>query len=287
MTSDRTCKRRLFHFSAHHIKSSDKFGFLPQEYSRFKHGATNIARKFGYEMADGFIASVLRKHYDGRQILVMPSAYSRIPTASYFMCRYFIDKLNAYLFESNRTVAEEGKICRTVSYRDDYGMMSAEQRYNLIKDDVFYIDRNLTDGKIILFVDDVKVTGTHERIIVNMLDKYGITGDCHMLYYAEVVNKSLPPNLENVLNYAYVKSLDEIDHIIKHDDFRFNTRVVKFILDADDKCFDRFIASQSRNFIEDLYYNAVGNEYFKFQAYKRNMHKLKIWLYDSSKVITK
>ncbi|MDR2466927.1 MAG: phosphoribosyltransferase family protein [Prevotellaceae bacterium] len=271
----------MFRFSAHHIKTTDKFGFLPQEYSRFKHGAINIARKFGYEMADKFIANVLRKHYDGRPILVLPSAWSHIPTASYFLCGYFTDKLNAYLFECNRTVAEAGKICRSVSYRDDYGMMSAEQRYNLIKNDVFYMDKNAADGKILLFVDDVKVTGTHERIIVNMLDRYSITGDCYTLYYAEVANPHLPPNVENELNYAYVKSLDEIAHIIKHDEFRFNTRVVKYILDADDQCFDRFIAAQSRNFIEDLYYNAVGNEYFKFNAYKRNMHKLKIKLYDT------
>jgi hypothetical protein len=271
----------MFRFSVHHIRTTDNFGFLPQEYSRFKHGATNIARKFGYEMADRFIASVLRKHYDGKPILVLPSAYSHIPTASYFMCRYFTDKLNAYLFESNRTVAEMGKISRSVSYRDDYGIMSAEQRYNLIKNDVFYIDRNTADGKILLFVDDVKITGTHERVTVNMLDRYGITGDCHTLYYAEVVNPQLPPSVENVLNYACVKSLDEITHIIKHDEFRFNTRVVKYILDAEDQSFDRFIAAQSRNFIEDLYYNAVGNEYFKFHAYKRNMHKLKIKLYDN------
>jgi hypothetical protein len=259
----------------HKIRSGSEFGFLPQEYSKFKHGAENVARQYGYALAEYFIKDCFSARYAGEQVLVLSSAYSHIPTASFYMKNYFVDTLNAYLFDNGHPVTEETKIYRSVSYRDDYGEMSAEQRYDLIKGDTFYIDRNLTDGKLLIFIDDVKITGTHERIIVDMLNRYGFSNTCYMLYFAELADASIPPNIENFLNYAYVKSLDEVDAIIKNEQFRFNTRVTKLILNAREHAFDAFVGKQNICFIRDLYYNAIGNEYFKFPAYTRNLNRLK------------
>jgi len=84
-----------------------------------------------------------------------------------------------------------------------------------------------------------------------------------------------PPNIENYLNHKLIKSLDDINSIIKNEQFRFNTRVVKYILNATDEQFDKFIEEQDCFFVNDLYYNAIGNEYFKFPVYLRNLNKLK------------
>jgi hypothetical protein len=275
MTSEQHYEGMTFHFSLHQIQAPDELGFRPEEYSRFKHGAENIAQQYGYALADGFVAHCLATHYNGEPIVVLSSAYSHIPTASFYMKNYFVDKLNGYLFDKKYPVVEEAKIYRTVSYRDDYGEMSAEQRYNLIKGDTFYIDREFLKGKMLVFLDDVKITGTHERIILNMLNQYDLTNTCYLLYFAELTNKSIPPNIENTLNYAYVKSLDEIDAIIKNEQFSFNTRVVKLMLNAQDYLFDHFIEKQNIQFIRNLYYQAIGNEYFKFSKYLRNLTQLK------------
>ena len=96
-----------------------------------------------------------------------------------------------------------------------------------------------------------------------------------MLYFAELTDKSVPPNIENRLNYAYVKSLDEINAIIKNEQFRFNTRVVKLILNGQDHLFDSFIEKQDIQFVRNLYYQAIGNEYFKFPKYLRNLTQLR------------
>ena len=275
MKSEQCYKGKIIHFLLHTIHSQEEFGFNPEEYSRFKHGSDNIARKYGYQLAEGFIADCLSKHYKGEPIVIMPGAYSHIPTASFRMKKYFVDKLNAYLFENNFPVTEETKTYRTVSYRDDYGEMSAESRYNLIKNDVFYIDKKFIGNKIILHLDDIKITGTHERIIVDMLKNNDLSNTCYMLYFAGLENEQIHPNIENYLNHKYVKNLDDIDSIIKNEIFKFNTRVVKYVLNSEAILFDRFIEKQDSIFITDLYYNAIGNEYFKFPAYVRNLNKLK------------
>jgi hypothetical protein len=153
--------------------------------------------------------------------------------------------------------------------------MSAEQRYTLISGDTFYIDREFLKGKQLIFLDDIKITGTHEWMIVNMLNRHNVSNTCYMLYFAELMDPSIPPNIENRLNYAYVKSLDEIDSIIKNEQFCFNTRVVKLILNSQAHLFDRFIEKQNSRFVRNLYYQAIGNEYFKFSKYLRNLTQLK------------
>jgi hypothetical protein len=278
MTSKQLYERIIFHFSLHQIQSLNEFGFAPEEYSKFKHGAENIARQYGYALADGFTAHCFPEHYNGEPIVVLSGAYSHIPTASFYMKNHFLDKLNCYLFDRGYPVVEEAKVYRTVSYRDDYGEMSAEQRYNLIQGDKFHIDKTFLKGKTLVFLDDIKITGTHERVMINMLNRYALSNTCFMLYFAELTDKTIPPDIENRLNYAYVKNLDDIDTIIKNEHFQFNTRVVKLILNSADHLFDRFIEKQNIQFIRNLYHLAIGNEYFKFPKYTRNLTQLRIMI---------
>ncbi|NDW10509.1 phosphoribosyltransferase family protein [Dysgonomonas sp. 520] len=278
MTSEQHYKGKITHFSGFQIGSDTDFDFSPEEYSKFKHGAENIARKFGYELAERFIKGVFSETYKGQQIIVLPSAYSHIPTASFYMKKYFVDKLNSYLFDNGFPVVQETKIHRTVTYREDYGEMSAESRYKLISGDKFFVDKDFIDDKVMLFLDDIKITGTHERIITKMLADYGIDNDSYMLYFAELVNPNVNPKIENYLNNYSVKSIDDIDKIIKEEEFVFNTRVVKYILNREAEEFDAFIDKQTAEFRQGLYYNAIGNEYYKFETYLRNLNKLKLIL---------
>ncbi|MBK5720885.1 hypothetical protein JGH11_08375 [Dysgonomonas sp. Marseille-P4677] len=278
MISEPDYKGNIVHFSGFKIDSEAAFDFSPKEYSKFKHGAENIARKFGYELAERFINGVFRHTYNGEQLIVVPSAYSHIPTASFYMTKYFINRINSYLFDNGYPVVQVTKIHRTVTYREDYAGMSAESRYKLISGDKFYIDKEFVKGKKMIFIDDIKITGTHERIITKMLSEHGITEDSYMIYFAELTNHAINPNIENYLNNYFVKGIDDISKIIDEDDFTFNTRVVKYILNRKPEEFDSFINKQTDEFKHSLYHNAVGNEFYKFETYLRNLNKLKLIL---------
>ncbi len=274
MILEDTYKRTIEKFSAFQVSDPKKFDFPAEKYSKFKFGATGIAREFGHILADRFINQLFKFSYSGNPIVVLPSAYSHIPTASCFMTFHFIDQLNLFMYQNGFPPVETGKIRRSVTYREDYGEMSAEERYNLIKGDKFHIDELLLKNKILIFIDDIKITGTHERIIIRMLDDFDIHNHCYMLYFAELTDPAICPKTENYLNHFYVKAFSDLQTIIDLPDFEFNTRIVKYILNSDQQACMNFLKMQSKNFITKLYYNALGNEYYKFPEYSANLRAI-------------
>jgi hypothetical protein len=184
---------------------------------------------------------------------------------------FFVDRLNSFLFQNACSPVEQTKIHRTVTYREDYGEMSAEQRYNMIKGDKFHIDKSFLEGKTLIFIDDIKITGTHERIIVKMLDDFDIQNHCFMLYYADLENPDIDPRIENFFNLHFVKTLGDLDWIIKTGSFVFNTRVVKYILSSRNTDCIQFLKDQSVEFVRDLFFLAIGNDYGQFDDYRQNL----------------
>lgn len=262
--------RKIEGFSAFQITGNNNFGFSPDEYSMFKYGSKNVARKFGHALANEFIASHSTCLKNNR-LVVIPSAHSHIQTASCIMASFFIDRLNSFLFKNACSPVEQTKIHRTVTYREDYGEMSAEQRFNMIKGDKFHIDKSFLEGKTLIFIDDIKITGTHERIIVKMLDNFDIQNHCFMLYYADLENPDIDPRIENFFNSHFVKTLSDLDLIIKNDAFVFNTRVVKYILNSRNAdCVD-FLKNQTFEFVRNLFFLAIGNDYGQFDDYRQNL----------------
>ena len=191
-------------YSLHPIDNDRDFGFDPDEYSRFKFGDGVVSEKFGSALADGFIKNQLEGNFLGARIVVVSSPYSFIPTATYAMKTWFVYRLNRWLAQHHYPVVQEAKVHRTITYKEDYGELDATQRLSLIGNDLFHIDKSFLEDKTLLFLDDIKITGSHERMILKMVNEYGLVNDLYLLYFAELVNKSIHPNIENYLNYHRV-----------------------------------------------------------------------------------
>lgn len=265
-------------YSLHKIENPDKFTFKPSDYSRFKYGDGQIAEQFGVALAKGFIANHLQKEEVATQIVVLSSPYAFIPTATNEMTKYFIFELNKWLASKNFPVIQQTKIHRTTTYKEDYGALDAAARLALIGNDDFHIDRTFLEGKLVIFIDDIKITGSHERMISRMVEKYELKNDHFFLYFAELVNSKVHPNIENFLNYYKVKSIFDLLDIINNPKFAFNTRIVKFILHADSNAFNVFLPSQSFDFIYNLYHLSIGNGYHLIDAYKTNLATIEKYL---------
>jgi len=262
-------------YALHKISSTEEFGFDPDDYSRFKFGDDLVAKDFGEQLADGFISDYLEQNFVEHQMVVISSPYSFIPTATFAMKNYFMHQLNRWLVENGGLVVQEAKVHRTITYKEDYGELSAEDRIKLIGNDSFHIDKHFLEGKTLLFLDDIRITGSHERMILKMAGEYGLNNDMHMIYFAELVNKNIHPNVENTLNYHQVKSVFDLDDIIKGGFFCFNTRIVKYILNADFNSFSIFIKNQTDEFINMLYNLSLGNGYHLIDAYAENLNFIK------------
>ncbi|TKC09303.1 phosphoribosyltransferase family protein [Pedobacter frigoris] len=265
-------------YSLHKIQHTSSFGFHPDDYSRFKFGDDMVAKKFGKDLAQGFIKDFLEDNLEGEQIVVISSPYCFIPTATFAMKNYFVYELNHWLVENNRMVVQEAKVHRTITYKDDYGALSAEERMKLIGNDSFHIDKDFLKDKVLFFLDDIKITGSHEKMIMKMVKDYGLTNDIFMLYYAELVNHDIHPNIENFLNYHQIKSIFDLDKIIKSGNFCFNTRIVKYILNCDFNSFSIFLERQTDDFITSLYNLSLGNSYHTIECYSKNLNFIKNYL---------
>lgn len=261
--------------SLHKINSEIEFGFSKDEYSMFKYGDINIAKKYGKELAIAFINENIEKLLESNQIVVLSSPYCFIKTATFSLTKYFIYELNKWLVTNSKGVIQESKIHRTITYKEDYGGLSAAQRIKLIGNDSFHIDKQFMENKLLLFIDDVKITGSHELVIKNMLNSFEIKNNLHFIYFAELVNKNIHPRIENVLNNSFIKSISSLNKIIDAGNFKFNTRVIKYMLCYEEKAFNKFIATQSNSFCFELYNLAIGNSYHTIKEYAKNLNQTK------------
>lgn len=263
-------------YSLHKITSREEFSFSIESYSKFKFGCKESAREFGTTLGEAFCKDVL-PNLEG-QIVIISSPYCFIPTATFAMKDYFLKVVNNWLVENERPVVQETRIHRTITYKEDYGALTASERLALIQNDSFHIDAEFVKGKTLILLDDVKITGGHEKVVENTIQKYGLD-DCRRVYtyFAELTNDEIHPNVENMINFAVVNSVWDIDDIIfnSEDDYLLNTRVVKYLLNSSTDDFEEFISEQTTGFCETLYHLAIGNSYHTIDSYKVNLFYLK------------
>lgn len=262
-------------YSLHKITSKSNLTFNPSDYSWFKFGDKDFAKKFAKELFDGFIISNSEKILEQNEIIILPSPYLSIPTASNFLCFYFKEFLNKFLFENNKKAAIESKIYRNQTYVTDYGNLDFEERVKLISNDTYYIDKEFIKGKFCLFLDDIKITGSHEHTVNKILNQYDVKGDFHFLYFAELINKDMHPNIENYFNYFSVKGIEEIIDVVNRDSFQFNTRIVKYILNLNEDELTLLLNGINANRREELFLLSISNNYHQIREYNKNLTTIK------------
>ncbi len=258
-------------FSLHKIITPNDFTFDPSEYSWFKFGDQYFAKKFAKELFDNFILNYQEKLLLQAEIIVLPSPYLSIPTASNFLCFYFMEYLNRFLYINNKKAVVESKIYRNQTYVNDYGNLSFSERLQLISNDTYYIDKEFIEGKFCIFLDDIKITGSHEKTVTKILSQNNIHGDFMFIYFAELINSKIHPSIENYFNYYAVKGVKEIIEVINRKEFRFNTRLIKYILVAKEEDVLLIINNIDFHKLSELFILAISNNYHLIESYNDNL----------------
>lgn len=263
-------------YSLHKIIEKDTCPFKEEEYSRFKFGDKFYAEKFAKDLFEGFAHQYGEIILSNTDIIILPSPYLSIPTASNFLCYYFKKELNSFLFKNGKKACIESKIYRNQTYVTDYGNLDFEQRVRLISNDTYYIDRNFIEGKLCIFVDDIKITGSHEHTVNKILDQYDVKGDFVFVYFAQLMNKDIHPKIENHYNYFAVRNVEDIVSIINSTHFQYNTRIVKYILSLDEDQFAFLASNISAQKCNELFHLAISNNYHQILEYQKNINEIKI-----------
>jgi hypothetical protein len=258
-------------YSLHKISSKNDCPFSEAEYSKFKFGDSAIAEKFADELFEGFIqknAGLILAH---DEIVILPSPYLSIPTASNYLSLYFKARMNAFLYQNNKKALAESKIYRNQTYTADYGNLNFEDRVKMISNDTYYIDEKYLEGKLCLFMDDIKITGSHEVTVKKILQQHDVKGEFVFIYFAELMNKDIHPNIENYYNYFFVKDVSSLCSIINSKSFVFNTRTVKYILKLERKDLLELISKVKPKLLRQLFDLAVSNNYHTIEDYRENL----------------
>lgn len=278
-------------YSLHSIKDKTILPFLSTDYSRFKFGDFKTAENFAKELFDFFkIQHIDDTLKDSKSIIIYSSPYSHIPTSSYYLTSEFLKLFTNYLdsITENKIKVKLGKINRSQSYTEDYGAMNARQRYDLIKNDTYSFFDVPEENSFCIFIDDISITGTHQRIIENMMRNKNYKNKSIFLYYAKLDNPAIEAPFENDLNFTYVNSIEKLIQIIISDTFKNTTRTTKYILslcDSDLKYLLKLIIEANKpEIISDIYYSAILNNYEKIQLYKNNLNELQSFINKSKQL---
>ena len=274
-------------YSVHSLVSKHSLPISAEKYSRFKFGDLSIAKIYALELFEYFINNHSQwLQLSNRPIVIYSSPYTSIPTSSYYLTKYFFDYLQDYLSNVLKlnTQVLFSKINRCQTYTEDYGAMSSEQRYDLIKNDTYVFSEEPREDWRLVFIDDISITGTHQRVIEDIMKLNDFSNESLFLYYSKLDNPIIDPVIENELNYNYVNSSNKLLEIIYSGSFGLTTRAVKYILRLPESDFNIFAQSLIQNkrldFIKEIISASKSNGYESIDTFKSNFLKLNSLLVD-------
>ena len=254
-------------FSAHSFSSLNTANFCPVKYSKLKFGCDASAKQMGYELAREYFA----KHsvdLIANKVVVLPSPYNYVKNAATILSEHFVNALNSLLVEACGKHVEFSIIHRKVSYTNDYGFLSKAKRKGLIDNDSFYINHDFLKGKLLVFIDDVKITGTHEDKLREILVRDGIHDNVHFLYYAQYFGDS--PSIEADLNFAAIKTPSDYVKLTETPKHHIIVRPIKYVLGLDASICIDIVSKMSDDTISQIYHGCLAEGYYKIPKYQKS-----------------
>ena len=155
----------------------------------------------------------------------------------------------------------------------DYGTLSAQARDLHMAANVLSFRRfraAQVRGAHLLVVDDVRVTGAHQRCLMRASEDLPLTARTFLYIAAFPGQRSgcFDPAQEDALNHAAVKTLDDLAGIVEAGDFAWNVRVCKFTLSpANHGELPRFLRRMPGWFVRDLHRNSCRDGYARMAPY--------------------
>lgn len=260
-------------FPAFKFDSIENAGFNVRGYSLLKFGSVGYADAMGQELAFRFFAEH-KTLILSEKLIVIPSPYNYVENAATLMTGFFFKYLNRLIYEVNGKPAEYTTIQRKVSYTADYGFLSKEDRKGLLNNDEFYMNREYMLGKTIVFVDDVKITGTHEDKLKELIQQVGLADRGHFfLYYAQYLGTRA--EIESELNFSSEINAERLAYLLNAGS-KLLIRPIKFIMSLDAQKFDDMInVHLEPQVVINLYDSCLAEGYQYIPKYVDNFQTLR------------
>lgn len=246
--------------------------FNSECYSRYKYGSVAAADAFARALGTAFC----ERHPElvrAPRLLLASSPYAHVPAAATTLARGIQPVLNAVRAGQGLAPAPLLQVDRASASEGDYGTLTAQGRDRLMAANAVSFRRfrpeQVRDAQL-LIVDDVRVTGAHQRCLMRASGDLPLAGRT-FLYIASFASQhggGFDPTVEDALNHAAVKTLDDLAAIVEADDFAWNVRVCKFVLGpVNGRELPAFLRRMPGWFVCDLHRNSCGDGYARMGPY--------------------
>ncbi len=248
------------------IITDDAGVFDTLNYSRFKYGDTLAATSYGSLLAS-IIANceTFRMSRDAQEdVVVTASAYKSLPTAAQAVATAAIDALEAL-----GCPVSSGRIHRDKLTEGDYGAMSTDERAYWMSCNGLWVDSAQFEGKHVIIVDDISISGQHERSVVEMFE----TVDIRTLTMVHVLRLDpelarRDPRIEDRMNHMLIKTVQDLWQLIANTPHYLpNARTVKFVLSQSVGDLDWLLRSLSDDLVRMIHLGVQADEYDRMQSY--------------------
>jgi len=263
-------------FAVHDFKNLDVASFDLQDYSALKFGSDRVARLFGYQMGDKFY----NKYHDiliNNRCVIIPSAFNVVEIAATILARHFNNRLNDLLSSEGHNIVAWTTMHRSMSYMADYCLMSKEERKRMLSGDKLYINRDFIDGKVLIFVDDITITGAHENKVNDFLEELGLINQHIFCYYARYQGDDA--EIESQLNHSGISTIKDYIKLVNEQNHHLVVRAVRFLLDQPLEDLVFALERLDKDFVDKLYFACLAKEYDKIEGYRAGFELIREWRY--------
>jgi len=246
--------------------------FSAARYSRYKYGSVTAAEAFARALGAAFRERCPELAFAPR-LLMTSSPYARVPTAATTLARRLQPVLNAARTGCGLAPAPLLRVERTSTSAGDYGTLSAQARDLHMAGNALSFRRfpvQQVRGAHLLVVDDVRVTGAHQRCLMRASEDQPLATRTFLYIAAFTGPESgrFDPAQEDALNHAAVKTLGDLAGIVDACDFAWNVRVCKFALGpANRRELPRFLHRMPGWFVRGLHRNSCLDGYARMDLY--------------------
>lgn len=250
-------------------------GFDVGAYSRLKHGSNVSARLLGHEMADAFYENVdMRAWLTEKKVVVLPAPGTNVPVAATLLVNHFVERLNLRLTSKGHDHVEQGHVHRYMSYSmNTYADIPAAERRKLLSGDTLHFPLSYLDGKKLVFVDDVCITGTHEEKLERELQSRGMDNPRIFACYAKYTGDD--PSIEGRLNKVSIQRPLDIVWLASEPGFEVTVRCLRFMLEATVAELEQILRGLPRRLREQFCAAAIEKGYYRYPEYQQTYAMLR------------
>lgn len=210
-----------------------------EKYSYVKFGVATYTYQLAQKMAEALLEE-LPQLILAEVPLKAVTIYKFTPSAAAALSHVVAAKLTEVRLERGLPPVELIHVKTDRVLSTNYAELSQKERSQYIADTGYHLPKGSVVNSNILVVDDIRITGTAEGLVRDLLDKQGHVNT--IFGYLAMVEGALQPSIEHEINTYKVKGVDDLRDFI--DDLEPVIRTIKLVLASD--------ADTRRSFLKDL-----------------------------------